>query len=271
MSSVFKSLLIFIGVVASYGAELRVCADPNNMPYSNAQGRGFENELAQMIARDFGRTLVYHWAPQRGRYLKNGLNAGRCDVVLGAVSGMDRVWTTRPYYRSSYVFVARSDGGASIRSFDDPALQRARIGVHVLQSEDATSPPAQVLLDRGLTRNLHWYKLYPDFTRENPQAALIEAVASGDVDVALVWGPLAGYFAKHATAPLSVTPVPNQVEKSIPLAFDISMAVRRGDTGLLSALNKELKFRKSEIRELLHKYGVPTVTGMEAQSSFARR
>jgi quinoprotein dehydrogenase-associated probable ABC transporter substrate-binding protein len=248
-------LLVCAGTMLP-AAELRVCADPNNLPYSNQRGEGFENELARLAARDLGRTVRFVWATQRERYLRN-LTGGRCDVVMGLPAGFDRVATTRPYYRSSYVFVSRRGHGSAIQSFDDAALKRARIGVHLLQHEQDVIPPAQALIDRGLANHIVWYKLYPDFTRPNPPAALIEAVERGEVDVAVAWGPMAGYFAERAPAPLEIRPVWPQRERAVPLAFDISMGVRQGDAELLRGLNGFIARRGPDIRRVLKKYGDP--------------
>lgn len=252
------------GVAASLAnagvhSALRICADPNNLPYSNIREQGFENRLARLAARGLGRAVRYVWAPQRGDYLRNTIQAGRCDVVMGIPSAVREVQVTRPYYRSSYVFVSRRDRHLAVRSFDDPSLKMERIGLHVLQHEDAAVPPAQALMDRGLARNIVWYKLFPDFTRANPPAALIEAVERGDIDMAVAWGPMAGYFARHASVPLDIEPVSPQFERSIPLAFDISMGVRQGDTKLLAQLNGVIERSRIEIRRLLAQYGVPVL------------
>ena len=256
------AIVLGCGCIAR-AADLRVCADPNNLPFSNERGQGFENELARLAAHDLGLGLQYVWWPQHGRYLKNTLFAGRCDVVIGVPSKLDRLATTRPYYRSSYVFVWRRGRGPAVRSFDDAALKKAHIGVQFMQNDHDFAPPARALIDRGLAPNIAWYKLYPDFTRPNPPAALIEAVERGDVDIAVAWGPLAGYFAAHAPVPLEVKPVTPQREGDIPLAFDISMGVKPGNTRLLIDLNNFITKRRAEIRGILSKYGVPLTGGAE--------
>jgi quinoprotein dehydrogenase-associated probable ABC transporter substrate-binding protein len=256
----FRAAVLAIALSGALpAAALRVCADPNNLPYSNMRQQGFENALATLVAGDLGLAVGYVWEPQRGRYLRKTLDAGKCDVVMGIATGVDEVATTRPYYRSSYVFVSRHDRRLGLRSFDAPVLRKSRIGVHVLQHEDATTPPVQVLLTRGLAGNIEWFKLYPDFSRPNPASALIEAVEHQQIDVAVAWGPMAGYFAKSAPVPLDVVPVPNQVEQSIPLAYNISMGVRHGDARLLAKLNAAIDHRKDAIRQLLQGYGVPLV------------
>ena len=247
-------------------ANLRVCADPNNLPFSNERGQGFENELARLAAHDLGLGVQFVWWPQHGRYLKKTLFGGLCDVVIGVPAKMDRLATTRPYYRSSYVFVWRRGRWPAIQSFDDAALTSARIGVQFMQNDHDLAPPAQALIDRGLARNIVWYKLYPDFTRPNPPSALIEAVELGDVEVAVAWGPMAGYFAGHSRIPLAVSPVSPQQAGAIPLAFDISMGVKPDNTRLLTELNEFIGRRQTEIRGILAKYGVPLTGGLEHQS-----
>jgi quinoprotein dehydrogenase-associated probable ABC transporter substrate-binding protein len=255
----FSSILLAWTALGMHAADLRVCADPNNLPYSNAHEQGFENKLARLVARDLGRTVRYVWSPQRGHFFRDTIQAGRCDLVMGVPSVIGAVQPTRPYYRSSYVFVSRRSRHLAIRSFDDQSLRTKRIGVHLIGSDDAAVPPAQALIDRGLAKNIVWYKLYPDFSRANPPAALIDAVERGDIDVAVAWGPLAGYFATRAAVPLEIVPVSPQFERSLPLAFDISMGVRHGDTKLLAELNAIIERRRSEIRRLLQTFGVPVL------------
>jgi mxaJ protein len=263
MFSVCNHAVVAIGacfLATSLGAQpapFRVCADPNNLPFSNAQEQGFENRLAKLIARDLGQPLQFVWSPQRGEFLRKTLDADACDAIMGLPSDLDEAQTTVPYYRSTYVFVTRKDRKLSIHSFDNPALRSARIGVQVIGHESATVPPAQALVDKGLAENIVWYRLFPDFSRSNPPSALIEAVEKGDVDIAVAWGPMAGYFAKHASVPLTVSPVSPQKVDSIPLAFDISIGVRRGRRALCTRLNTMIERRKTEIDSLLREYGVP--------------
>lgn len=253
-SSMLACLLL---VLSAQAADLRVCADPGNMPFSNQRAEGFENALARLAAHNLNRPVRFVWVSQHGRYLKNSLLAGRCDVVMGVPAGLDRLATTRPYYRSSYVFVWRRGHEPAIRSFDDRALRTARIGVQVMQNDHDMSPAARLLATRGLARNIVWYKLYPDFSRPNPPAALIEAVERNEVDVAVAWGPMAGYFAAHAPVVLDLHRAQPQNAAGEPLAFNISMGVRRGDVELLKELNAFIVRRRPEIRRILRRYGVP--------------
>lgn len=239
-------------------AELRVCADPNNLPFSNGREQGFENRLARLIARDLGRKLSYVWWPQRRGFIRNTLQAKRCDVVMGVPASFEPARPTRAYYRSSYVFISRRDRHLTVRSFDDPALKRLRIGLHLIGDDYANVPPAQALARRGITRNITGYSIYGDYSKENPPASLIDAVARGEIDVAIAWGPLAGYFARRASVPLKIVPVSPEIDPpSLPFAFDICMAVRKEDKALLDELEAVLERRKKEIDRLLRNYGVP--------------
>jgi mxaJ protein len=258
---IVPSILVLIGIVSAArvrSAELRVCADPNNLPFSNRREKGFENRLAQMIARELGLRLRYFWWPQRRGFFRNTLGAKRCDVVMGIPSGFDRARATRPYYRSTYVFISRRDRDLAVRSFDDPSLKRLRIGLHVIGDDYANVPPAEALAKRGLTSNITGYRIYGDYSQENPPAALIDAVRREEIDIAIAWGPLAGFFAKRSPVPLTVAPVSPQTEPpSLSFAFDICLGVRREDTALLNKLNAVLAHRKPEINRLLREYGVP--------------
>ncbi len=246
--------------VAAAGRELRVCADPNNLPFSNRRREGFENRLAEMLASDSHAALRYTWWPQHRGFLRNTLRAGLCDVVMGLPTSVELALTTRPYYRSTYVFVSRRDRGITVRSLDDPALRRLRVGVQMIGDDGTNSPPAQALAHRGIVRNIAGYSVYGDYSRPNPPARIVEAVARGDVDVAVVWGPLAGYFAPRQAAALSLVPVSPQIDPPfLPFVFDISMAVRRGDDRRRDELEAFLERRQPEIDALLLRYGVPRV------------
>ena len=239
---------------------LRVCADPNNLPFSNQRGEGFENQLAQMIARDRGATVEYTWWAQRRGFVRNTLNAGECDVVIGTVSGMEMLTTTRPYYKSSYVFVSRRDRHLGIRSFDDSTLRRLRIGVQLIGDDFANTPPVHALATRGLRRNLVGFTVYGDYRKADPPARIIDAVATGDVDVAVAWGPMAGYFAARSRVPLDVVPVSPRIDLPfLPFVFDIAMGVRHGDSTFRHQLDDFIERRRGSIDSLLAAYAIPRV------------
>jgi mxaJ protein len=237
---------------------LRVCADPNNLPFSDSTGAGFENQLASLVGREMNATVAYTWWAQRRGFVRNTLNAGTCDVVMGVPTSFELLLVTRPYYRSSYVFVSRRDRGLEVRSFDDPALRRLSVGVQLVGDDYANSPPAHALANRGIVRNVRGYNVQSDYRQPSPPARIIDAVANGDVDIAVAWGPLAGYFASREPVPLDLVPVSPQVDVPfLPFVFDISMGVRRADSTLRDTLNAILIRRRASIDSLLDRYGVP--------------
>ena len=240
--------------------ELRVCADPNNLPFSNSRQEGFENKLADIIARDMNAKVRYTWWAQRRGFIRNTLNAGKCDVVMGVPSSFELALTTNAYYRSTYVFVTRRDRKIDVRSFDDPRLRTLRIGVHLVGDDGANTPPVHALSSRGVVGNIRGYMLAGDYSRPNPPARLIEAVANGDVDIAIVWGPLAGYFAKAPATALRLVPVSPAIDLPfLPQVYDISLAVRRSDKSLKAELDVVLERERRAIAALLAEYGVPRV------------
>jgi mxaJ protein len=237
---------------------LRVCADPNNMPYSNDEKQGFENRIADLIASDLNMRVEYFWLRQGERFFRNSLNRGVCDVVMGVPAGFDDADTTRPYYRSTYVFITRKSSGLVISSLDDPRLRTLTIGVHILGDAKDNLPPVNALLSRGIVKNLVGYSIFGNLNEKDPPADLIRAVEDGKVDVAVVWGPLGGYFSRHANSPLVLAPLAgDRLHPEIPFHFDIAIGVRRGDRSLKDQLQYELEKHKPEIDDILRDYGVP--------------
>ncbi|WP_375754873.1 substrate-binding domain-containing protein [Corallococcus exercitus] len=238
---------------------LRVCADPNNLPFSNARGEGFENRLAELLGRELKARVEYTWWAQRRGFIRGTLKANLCDVVMGVPTELEMVLPTRPYYRSTYVFVTKKDGGPKVRSFDDPVLHQVKVGVHLVGDDFSNTPPAHALTRRGIIQNVVGYTLYGDYAEDSPPSALVEAVRKGDVDVAVVWGPLAGYQARRPGVPLTLSPVSPQVDPpGLVFAFDIAVGVRKGDKALRDELDAALTRRKREVRALLTSYGVPS-------------
>jgi quinoprotein dehydrogenase-associated probable ABC transporter substrate-binding protein len=244
---------------------LRVCADPNNLPFSNEAEEGFENELAELLAEELGQRVEYTWQPQRRGFIRTTLRAGRCDVVMGVPSTFELALTTNPYYRSTYVFVQRSDAEDPVTHMDDPALRTLRVGVPVVGDDYSNTPGAAALARRGIIENVKGYSVYGNYDEPHPPSRIIEAVAAGDIDVAIAWGPLAGYFAGRQDVPLRVTPVSPQIDPPFtPFVFDMSMGVRRGEDSLRIRLEEALEARRPEVRALLERYHVPLVlTGAE--------
>ncbi len=243
---------------------LRVCADPNNLPFSNDRHEGFENALASLFAEDLDAHLEYTWWAQRRGFFRNTLKAGLCDVVMGVPAGFELTATTRPIYRSSYVFVrhATAKNERALRSFDDGRLRTWRVGVHVIGDDYANSPPVHALSRRGIVDNVVGYRLLDDYARDNPPARAIDGVAAGEVDVAVVWGPIGGYFAKRASRPLVVEPVHAREDDVFPLQYAIALGVRRDDRTLRDELDAIVERRTDDIRQLLARFDVPTVEDM---------
>src|SRR5712692_11433638 len=242
--------------------QFRVCADPENLPFSNRQLEGFENKIADVIAKELGASPSYIWWGQRRGFIRNTMNAtlkeGRCDVVIGVPAGYDLIRTTTPYYRSSYVFVYPKGKGLHITSLDNPVLRKIKIGVHLL-GDDYTNPsPVHELAKRGVVDNVIGFDTF--YSSQNPPSTIIDAVANGKIDAAIVWGPAAGYFVAHQRVPLEVVPIPSG-KGDLPFAFDISMGVRPGDDALRAQVEKAIRRKHAEISKILKDYGVPLLEG----------
>jgi mxaJ protein len=236
---------------------LRVAADPNNLPFSNDRGEGFENRLAELVARELEARLEYVWWPQRRGFFRETLGAGRADLVMGVPAGFERVAATRPYYRSTYVFVQRR-GNEVVRSLDDPRLKEVTVGVQLIGDDSHNAPPAHALSARGIIRNVRGFTLYGDYGHESPPADIIKAVARGEIDVALAWGPMAGFFAQRQAVPLTLVPIsPEGDGPAIPFTFSIAMGVRRGDAVLQREVDAVLQRCADEIAQILTNFGVP--------------
>jgi mxaJ protein len=253
-----RALLAVAGALAAglargeAAAPLRVCADPDNLPFSNQRGEGFENRIAEVVARDLGVPLSYFWWPHQRGLVRRTLGEDRCDVLVGIPHDFGPVLATRAYYRTAYVIVSRPELG--IRSLDDPALKRLRIGVHL------DTPPWAALGERGLMENVRGYPLmfdWRDADGSRRPARVLEDLRDGALDVAIVWGPMAGYFARKSALPLVIAPVPD-VGRT-PMSFEISMGVRKSDGALKARLEGALERRGAEIEKILADYGVPVV------------
>jgi len=238
---------------------LRVCADPDNLPFSREDGSGFENRIAQLLAQDLGRPLVYEWLPDRRGFVRKTLGAQLCDVIIGVPAGFERTATTRPYYRSSYVLVERGSA-PPVRTWDDPNLARLRIGVQLIGNDLAASPPGYVLASHGQVTNVRGYPL----AGEQPAAQrAIAAIERGEIDAAMLWGPQAGYFARRAAEPLRLQALPAPKDAAAPpLEYSIAMGVRRGDKQLREVLDDFIRRRQADIDGILAEYAVPRVAGV---------
>jgi len=256
------ALALFVGVCAAPTTgraegvpnQFRVCADPNNLPYSNDKLEGFENKLAELIAKELGATPSFTWWPDRRGFIRNTLRANQCDVVMGVPNGYDLVRWTQPYYRSTYAFVYAREGAFRVHSWDDAVLRKARIGII------AGTPPADALVKKGLIGNVVSYRLTIDYTTEYP-GQIVDHVAAGKIDVAIVWGPMAGYFARKQSVPLDVVAVDAVPGLGVPFTYEISMGVRKADKERQLRLEEILAKRRTEIQKILEDYGVPLVSG----------
>jgi mxaJ protein len=259
MSSRFLSLLCLVAMTAGAGhaATLRICADPDNLPFSNRAGGGFDNRIAAMAAREIGREPVFVWVRSRRGFLREQFNRGACDVLIGVPQAMRGVATTQPYYRSAYVFVTRGREHLRIASFDDPRLNGRRIGLQIL--EEDLSPPSLPLIRSGHAAQLVGFQSFGESAGD-----IVRAVADGRIGAAVVWGPVAGYFAKAEAVPLTITPVSPAVDSSgVPFVYSIAMAVHHGDTGLRDALNRAIERLQPRIQRILAEYHVPVLRGAE--------
>ena len=238
-------------------SEFRVCSDPQNMPQSNERLEGFENKIATLLAKDFDATPTYIWWGQRRGFIRNTMNAtlkeGRCDIVIGVPANYDLVRTTRPYYRSAYVFVYPKTR-KPIASLDDPVLKKLKIGVHLLGDDYSNPPPVHELGKRHIVDNVVGFSTF--YSAENPPSAIVDAVATGAIDVAIVWGPAGGYYAARQKVPLAVTPIPSK-PGDLPFTFDIAMGVKKGNDALHARLERLLVERRPEILQILRDYNVP--------------
>ena len=253
--------VLFAGASPVPGAarhELVVCADPNNMPFSNRRGEGFENKLAELVAREMGVRLRYVWWAQRRGYVRNTLTAQKCDLWPGVASGLERVLATQPYYRSTYVFVSRADSNLDGLTLDDPRLKAVSVGVQMIGNDAMNTPPAHALARRGIVQNVRGYSVYGNYARPNPPARIVEAVARGEIDVGLVWGPLAGYFATRSHTRLRVQPVTPIVDDRVwPMTYSIAMGISRAEPHLQAQVDEILHAQAPAIEKILDAYHVP--------------
>jgi mxaJ protein len=244
------------GAEPSTTPTLRVCADPANLPYSNEAQQGFENQIASLLAHELHAQLSYTWWAQRRGFFRNTLNAGKCDLVIGVPVGVAMARTTDPYYRSTFAFVSRRDRNLSnLSSLDDPRLHRLKIGVPLAGDDGANPAPVPALNRRGMSDNLVGFSLWGEYQREVPAA--VEAVANGALDLALLWGPVAGAGAKRSHVQLVVVPVREEQDAEQPFAFSIAMGVRKDDWALAARLNTVIRRRSAALSQILGVAGVP--------------
>jgi quinoprotein dehydrogenase-associated probable ABC transporter substrate-binding protein len=234
---------------------LRVCADPDNLPSSDSTGAGFENKLAELMAKTWNAKLQYTWwAAPRG--IGRMLNGKYCDVMLQAPAGYEIAGLTRPYYRTSYAFVQRKDAPHMVTSLDDPALKQMKIGVHLFANDQENAPPAMALSAHGVVGNLVGFGTAYYGVADRP-SKIIEAVRDKEVDIAIVWGPIAGFYNVQLKADLALTAIENDTVSRIPFAYSMAMGTRRGEPQFRDSLQKFLDTKGPEIQALLEEFGVP--------------
>jgi mxaJ protein len=237
---------------------IRVCADPDNMPSSNDKSEGYENRIAELIAKELKAKLSYVWYPTRRGYFRI-INGMYCDMAVEAPAGLDLAGVTKPYFRSGYVFVARQGSGLEdLNSLADPRLKQLKIGVNMYTSDATNSPPAMALSRYGVVGNLKGYFTF--FSDQDRPEDIIKGVANKEVDIAIAWGPLAGYFAKLSSVPLTLTPLPAKDSLSdIPFQYNMGIAVRRRDKEFRDSLEAVLDRRRPEIDAILKQYNIPVL------------
>ncbi|HEX3835913.1 MAG TPA: quinoprotein dehydrogenase-associated putative ABC transporter substrate-binding protein [Steroidobacteraceae bacterium] len=255
----FGLIALLCGCSLAAHAALVVCADPNNMPFSNRHEDGFENQLAQLLGRDLHMPIKYEWWAQRRGFARQTLTQSRCDIWPGVAAGIQSMATSIPYYRSTYVFVSLASNPLDHLSLDDPRLRNMLIGVQLVGDDGMNTPPASALAARGMTGNVRGFTLYGDYRRPNPPTAILDAVVNRSVKLALVWGPLAGYYARHCATPLRLEPIASEAASAAPMSFAIAVGVRRNEPQLRARINDLLQRDRTQIQHLLHQYGVPLV------------
>lgn len=234
--------------------DLRVCADPNNLPFSNKAKEGFENKIAEIIGADLGVPVSYVWFPQTVGFVRNTLRARACDLVMGAVTGDELMETTNPYYHTGYMLVTRAGDGITARSVADPALADKKFGII------AATPPTDLLLKHHLLDHTTSYALAVDTRFENPARQMLQDLADGKIDVALVWGPIADYAITHDHMKLKAVflePEPGSPR----LDFRIAMGVRAGEPEWRRRINAAITKHRTEIAAVLAQYGLETIEG----------
>jgi len=243
--------LLMSGMSALSQVPLRVCADPDNLPFSSVSRAGFDNRIAELLGRDLNRPIVFVWARARRGFLRERFNKGECDLLMGVPEGMKRVRTTIPYYRSSYVFVTRQRDHLQLTRFDDPTIGKRRIGLQIL--EEDFSPPSLPLIRSGHAAQLVGFHSFGSGGED-----IVHAVADGNVGFAVVWGPVAGYYARKQSVPLNLSVVQPAVDPSgIPFTFAMTIAVHSNDRSLAENINVAIRKNEARIHAILRTYHVP--------------
>ena len=258
MCSLFPSVLVRSGVLFCVAGmaltvhaerKIRVCADPDNLPFSSQQRPGFDNRIADLLIRDLHAQPVFVWARARRGFLRERFNKGECDILMGVPEGMKRLRETKPYYRSSYVFVTRKQDHLQIARFSDPAIGQRRIGLQILESD--FSPPSLPLIRYGHAAQLVGFESFGSRAGD-----IVKAVADKRIGMAVVWGPLAGYYSAPLHEQLTLAPVSPQVEAGIPFTYNMTIATHSRDEALANQLNAAIDRNQAKIGAILHSYHV---------------
>jgi quinoprotein dehydrogenase-associated probable ABC transporter substrate-binding protein len=229
---------------------LKVCADPNNLPYSNENKEGFENKIAELIGAELGRQVDYTWFPQVIGFARNTLRAHLCDLVMGTVAGDEIMQTTNPYYFTTYVILYRLDRRLTFEDLDDPNFKTLRFGTV------AGTPPADLLARHDLMSRTKPYALNVDTRFESPTHEMVQDIVDGTIDVGFLWGPIAGYYRKHDALPLTLVPLKSE-PGAARMAYHIAMGVRANEPEWRRTINAVILKRQKEITAILRDYGVP--------------
>jgi quinoprotein dehydrogenase-associated probable ABC transporter substrate-binding protein len=249
-------VLLLVTSFVTFAADrtvLRVCADPGNLPFSNEEGAGFENKVAELLASKLGVPLTYTWFPQTIGFIRNTLKAKKCDLILGAVADQEPLQSTAPYYRSAYALIYSATSElAGVDHLSDGRLKGRAIGII------AGTPPATLMAMNGLLGQSKSFPLAVDRRHDAPAERMIEQIADGTLDAGILWGPIAGYYAQRADRDLTVAPLVKE-SGGPQMAFPITMGVRHGDNDWKAQVNELIAEHKSEIAGILRGFGVPLV------------
>ncbi len=233
-------------------SKLRVCADPSNLPFSNEQQEGFENKIAQLVAKELDVPVAYTWFPQSIGFIRQTLDKKKCDIIMGYVATHELVLNSNPYYRSSYVLIHRKGELEGLKNLDDPRLKGKKIGVI------AGTPPVTILSLNNLLDNIKSYQRMVDRRYYSPAEEMIAEIGDGKLDVGLLWGPIGGYFAKKSGKDVTVVPLVHET-KGPRLSYRITFGVRRRDKVWKRQLNRIIRRKQDEIHQILRDYGVPLI------------
>ena len=234
---------------------LRVCGDPSNLPFSNRLQQGFENKIAKLLADSLELPVIYSWFPQSFGFVRTTLRARKCDVIIGFSAAHELILNTNPYYTSSFVIVYPSEADYKVTSLTDEVIRERKLRIGVV----AGTPPSGLLLDQGLMEQVAPYHLYVDTRADSPGEQIIKDMVAGKLDIAVLWGPIAGYFNKKYDSPFEIVSLAEYDSEAYPMVFSMTMGIRRGEAEWKKTLNTFIRRNQEEIDAILTEYGVPLV------------